>query len=44
MLRGDRQIDLKSGDAATIPAGTPHRWQINGRRPAQVLLVIARGV
>jgi quercetin dioxygenase-like cupin family protein len=39
---GDERIELKAGDAVTIPASTPHRWQNNGRRPAQVLLVFSR--
>jgi quercetin dioxygenase-like cupin family protein len=39
---GERQIRLRAGDAVTLPAGTPHRWQNSGRRPAQVLLVMCR--
>jgi len=39
---GEQRIELKAGDAATIPAGIPHRWQNDGRRAAQVLLVISR--
>jgi len=39
---GDERVELKAGDAITIPAGTPHRWQNAGRRPAQVLLVFGR--
>jgi quercetin dioxygenase-like cupin family protein len=42
LFMGDQRIELKAGDAATIPAGTPHRWQNNGRRSAEVLLVISR--
>jgi quercetin dioxygenase-like cupin family protein len=39
---GERQIRLRAGDAVTLPAGTPHRWQNSGRRAAQVLLVMCR--
>ena len=38
---GDRRIELKTGDAVTIPPGTPHRWQNESRRPAQVLMVLS---
>lgn len=39
---GEARIELKTGDTVSIPAGRPHRWQNNGRRPAQVLLVFGR--
>jgi transcriptional regulator with XRE-family HTH domain len=33
---------LATGDAVVIPKGHPHRWQNDGARPAQVLLVSPR--
>ena len=42
LFMGDQRIEVKAGDAITIPAGTPHRWQNQGRRPAQILLVMPR--
>jgi transcriptional regulator with XRE-family HTH domain len=42
LFMGDRRLELKAGDAITIRAGTPHRWQNHSRRSAQVLLVMRR--
>ncbi len=39
---GDDDLTLESGDAMMIPRKTPHRWQNDGTRPAQVLLVSLR--
>lgn len=33
---------LRRGDAITIPAATPHRWENTTTKPAQLLKVIAR--
>ena len=33
--------DLKRGDAAGIPAGSPHCWRNKSQRPAQILVVTA---
>jgi transcriptional regulator with XRE-family HTH domain len=35
----DQILALRRGDAAQIPAGTPHRWRNLHRRAAQVVLV-----
>jgi quercetin dioxygenase-like cupin family protein len=41
LFMAEQRIELKAGDAVTIPAGTPHRWQNENRRPAQLLLVLS---
>jgi uncharacterized cupin superfamily protein len=33
---------LLPGDAVTIPAGTPHRWENNGTDDVQLLKVTSR--
>lgn len=38
---GDELLDLESGDAVTIPAQCPHRWENAGIDQAQVLIVSA---
>jgi quercetin dioxygenase-like cupin family protein len=42
LFSGDQPLEIRAGDAVTIPAGKPHRWQNGGRWPAQVLLVFYR--
>jgi transcriptional regulator with XRE-family HTH domain len=39
---GEERMALKPGDTVGIRAGTPHRWQNDSRRDAQVLLVFGR--
>lgn len=36
--------DLKRGDAACIPPGSPHCWRNTSKKPAQILIVTVRGV
>jgi len=33
---------LRRGDAITIPAGTPHRWENKGTRDVQLLKITPR--
>jgi len=33
---------LQRGDAITIPAGTPHRWENKGTKDAQLLKITPR--
>jgi transcriptional regulator with XRE-family HTH domain len=38
---GSEMLTVRRGDAIQIPAGTPHRWYNDRRRPAQAILVSA---
>ena len=39
---GDEERELKPGDAVTLPAHSPHRWENRGRETVQVLMVASR--
>ncbi len=39
---GDEEYDLGPGDAATLPARAPHRWENKGNETVEILLVSAR--
>lgn len=42
LLLGDERFELEPGDSVLIPRRVPHRWQNEGKHPAQVLLVSPR--
>jgi quercetin dioxygenase-like cupin family protein len=39
---GDEETELNAGDAATLPARAPHRWENRGKETVEVLLVSSR--
>jgi quercetin dioxygenase-like cupin family protein len=39
---GDEENDLAAGDAVTLPAHSPHRWENRGTETVEVLLVSSR--
>jgi quercetin dioxygenase-like cupin family protein/DNA-binding XRE family transcriptional regulator len=39
---GDEESDLSAGDAVTLPARAPHRWENRGEETVEVLLVSSR--
>jgi len=39
---GDEESDLGPGDAVTLPAHSPHRWENRGRETVEVLMIAAR--
>jgi quercetin dioxygenase-like cupin family protein len=39
---GDEESDLVPGDAVTLPAHAPRRWENRGTQPVEILLVSAR--
>lgn len=39
---GDEETELKPGDAVTLPAHSPHRWENRGRETVEVLMVSSR--
>jgi quercetin dioxygenase-like cupin family protein len=38
----DEDSELCAGDAVTLPAHAPHRWQNHGEQPVKILLVFSR--
>jgi len=42
LFLGDDRLFLNTGDAATIPRKTPHRWHNEGAGPVEVLLISTR--
>ena len=42
LVLGDETNELGPGDAVTLPAHAPHRWQNAGKDPVEVLIVSAR--
>ncbi|MGE0543983.1 MAG: helix-turn-helix domain-containing protein [Dehalococcoidia bacterium] len=42
LILGEMTHDLSAGDAVTLTAGTPHRWENTGVEPARLLIVTAR--
>ena len=42
LFLGEERLSLTAGDAAVIPRKSPHRWQNDGTRAAEVLLVSIR--
>jgi transcriptional regulator with XRE-family HTH domain len=39
---GDEETELRPGDAVTLPARLPHRWENRGREAVEVLMVASR--
>jgi mannose-6-phosphate isomerase-like protein (cupin superfamily) len=39
---GDEESELHAGDAVTLPAHSPHRWENRGKEQVEILLVGAR--
>jgi transcriptional regulator with XRE-family HTH domain len=39
---GDEENELKPGDAVTLPAHSPHRWENRGRESVEILMVASR--
>lgn len=39
---GDEESELRPGDAVTLPAHAPHRWENRGREAAEILMVASR--
>ncbi len=39
---GHEDNELKAGDAVTLPAHSPHRWENRGRETVEVLMVASR--
>jgi transcriptional regulator with XRE-family HTH domain len=39
---GDEENELRSGDAVTLPAHSPHRWENRGRETVEVLMIASR--
>jgi len=39
---GDEESELSAGDAVTLPANAPHRWENRGKDTVEVLIVGAR--
>jgi quercetin dioxygenase-like cupin family protein len=39
---GDEENVLSAGDAVTLPAGSPHRWENRGKETVEVLIVATR--
>ena len=39
---GDEENELKPGDAVTLPAHSPHRWENRGKEAVEVLMVSSR--
>jgi len=39
---GDEENELCEGDAVTLPAHAPHRWENRGKEPVEVLMISAR--
>jgi len=39
---GDEQNELRPGDAVTLPAHSPHRWENRGRDAVEILMVASR--
>lgn len=38
----DEQTELHAGDAVTLPAGAPHRWENQAAEPVEILLIASR--
>lgn len=38
----DEDNELAAGDAVTLPAHAPHRWENHGKEPVEILLVSSR--
>ena len=39
---GDEEIELGPGDAVTLPAHSPHRWENRGQETVEVLMISSR--
>ena len=39
---GDEENELQEGDAVTLPAHSPHRWENHGKETVEVLLISSR--
>ena len=39
---GDEESDLVAGDAVTLPAHAPHRWENPGPDPVEILMISSR--
>jgi mannose-6-phosphate isomerase-like protein (cupin superfamily) len=39
---GDEESELRAGDAVTLPARAPHRWENRGKETVEVLMVSSR--
>jgi transcriptional regulator with XRE-family HTH domain len=39
---GDEESELREGDAVTLPARAPHRWENRGKETVEVLMVSSR--
>jgi quercetin dioxygenase-like cupin family protein len=39
---GDEENELSAGDAVTLPAHAPHRWENEGKEVVEILMVAAR--
>ncbi len=39
---GDEENELKPGDAVTLPAHSPHRWENRGRETVEILMIASR--
>jgi transcriptional regulator with XRE-family HTH domain len=39
---GNEESELGPGDAVTLPAHSPHRWENHGRDPVEVLMIASR--
>jgi transcriptional regulator with XRE-family HTH domain len=42
LVLGDEENELRPGDAVTLPAHSPHRWENRGRETVEVLMVASR--
>jgi quercetin dioxygenase-like cupin family protein len=39
---GDEDNELAAGDAVTLPAHAPHRWENRGQESVEVLMISSR--
>lgn len=39
---GDEESELRAGDAVTLPARAPHRWENRGKETVEVLMISSR--
>jgi quercetin dioxygenase-like cupin family protein len=39
---GNEESELGPGDAVTLPAHSPHRWENKGRETVEVLMIASR--
>jgi mannose-6-phosphate isomerase-like protein (cupin superfamily) len=42
LMRGDEENELRQGDAVTLPAHSPHRWENRGQETVEVLMIASR--